>query len=72
MFLSELTSDILNSFFKVSSEVPLAHHQRLILKEVGETSIFGINVLDSFVNTILPNELSRVMEVIGGLSLKRD
>jgi len=72
MFFSEVTSDILNSFLKVSSEVPLAHHQGLILKEVGETSILGINVLDSFVNTVLSNKLSRELEVIGGLSLERD
>lgn len=72
MLLSELASDVFNSLFKISSEVTLADHQRLFLKEVGESRALGVNVLDSFINTILSNEFSRELEAISSLSLKRD
>jgi len=72
MLLSELASDVFNSFLKVSSEVTLANHQRLFLKEVGESRALGVNVLDSFINTILSDEFSRELEAISSLSLKRD
>lgn len=72
MLLSELASDVFNSFLKVSSEVTLANHQRLFLKEVGESRALRVNVLDSFINTILSDEFSRELEAIRSLSLKRD
>jgi hypothetical protein len=69
VLLSELASDVFNSLFKISSEVTLADHQRLFLKEVGESRALGVNVLDSFINTILSNEFSRELEAISSLSL---
>lgn len=72
MLLSELASNVFNSFLKVSSEVTLANHQRLFLKEVGESRALRVNVLDSFINTILSDEFSRELEAIRSLSLKRD
>lgn len=72
MLLSELASDVFYSFLKVSSEVTLANHQRLFLKEVGESRALRVNVLDSFINTILSDEFSRELEAIRSLSLKRD
>ena len=67
---SEVSSDILNSFLEISGEVALTDHQRLFLKEVGKSSILRINVLNSFINTILSNKFRRELEAILSVSLE--
>lgn len=72
VLLSERLSDVNNTLLEISSEVPLADIQGLILEKVREARVLGVDVLNSLVDSILTNELRRELEAIESGSGKRD
>ena len=66
LLLSERLSDVINTLLEVSSEVPLADIQGLVLEKVREARVLGVDVLHSLVDSILTNELRREFKAIEG------
>lgn len=66
VFFAERSSDAFDSFLQVSGKVAFAGVEGGAVsgKKMSEMAAFGINVSDSFVNTVLTNILSRELVAI--------
>jgi hypothetical protein len=71
VLLSELLPDLKDGFLHVWGEIPLVCQQVVVFDQAAETLWRKVNVLDSFVDSILANVLWRKHEAVRVGNLKR-